>query len=161
MPGGLMTTSFEPLLEDAIEIDAPPARVWALVSDVLRMSEWSPQVTSTRLRAGYDEVALGAEFTNRNRQGELEWTTHGRVVELDPEHRIAFRIEENWLVWSFTLEPVGSGTRLVQRREAPEGLSDLSRELTDGFLGGQEAFTATMRAGMRQTLEAIRTAAEA
>ncbi|HWJ80992.1 MAG TPA: SRPBCC family protein [Nocardioides sp.] len=156
-----MTATYEPLLEDAIEIDATPARVWALVSDVRRMPEWSPQVTSTRLRAGWDEVALGAEFTNRNEQDGLEWTTHGRVVELDPERRIAFRIEENWVVWSFTLEPAGGATRLVQRREAPDGISDLSLELTDGFLGGQEAFTATMRAGMRQTLEAIRSAAEA
>ena len=156
-----MTTTYERLLEDSIEIDAPPDRVWALVGDVCRMAQWSPQVTSTRLRTGYDEVALGAEFTNRNRQGELEWITHGRVVELEPGRRIAFRIEENWVVWSFTLEPAGGGTRLVQRREAPDGISELSLELTDGFLGGQEAFTATLRAGMRQTLEAIRAAAEA
>lgn len=156
-----MTATYEPLLEDSIEIDAPAERVWELVSDVRRMAEWSPQVTSTRLRAGFDEVALDAEFTNRNRQGELEWTTHGRIVRLEPERVIAFRIEENWVVWSFTLEPAAGGTRLVQRREAPDGISDLSRELTDGFLGGQEVFTATMRAGMRQTLEGIKAAAEA
>jgi uncharacterized protein YndB with AHSA1/START domain len=155
-----MPATFEPLLEDSVEIDAPPARVWALVSDVRRMAEWSPQVTSTRLRAGYDEVALDAEFTNRNRQGELEWTTHGRIVRYEPERLIAFRIEENWLVWSFTLEPVGDGSRLVQRREAPDGLSDLSHDLTVGYLGGHEAFTATMRAGMRETLERIKAEAE-
>jgi uncharacterized protein YndB with AHSA1/START domain len=156
-----MTTTYAPLLEDAIEIEATPDRVWTLVGDVRRMADFSPQVTSTRLRSGFDEVTLGAEFTNRNRQGDLEWTTHGRVVELEPGRRIAFRIEENWLVWSFTLEPTGTGTRLHQRREAPDGISELSLELTDGFLGGQEAFTETMRAGMRQTLEAIRAAAEA
>jgi uncharacterized protein YndB with AHSA1/START domain len=155
-----MSATYEPLLEDSVEIDAPTARVWPLVSDVVRMPEWSPQVISTRLRNGYDEIALGAEFTNRNRQGELEWITHGRIVELEPERRIAFRIEENWVIWSFTLEPAGGSTRLVQRREAPDGISELSLELTDGYLGGQEVFTATMRAGMRQTLEAIKAAAE-
>ena len=158
-----MATTYERLLEDSIEIAAPAGRVWALVSDVRRMAEWSPQVTSTRLRSGYDEVALGAEFTNRNRLGELEWTTHGRIVRLEPERLLAFRIEENWVVWSFALEaagPGGTGTRLVQRREAPDGISDLSLELTDGFLGGQESFTATMRAGMRETLERIKAAAE-
>jgi hypothetical protein len=41
-----------------------------------------------------------------------------------------------------------------------DGLSDLSLELTDGFLGGQAAFTATLRTGMRQTLEAVKAAAE-
>ena len=98
-----MTATYEPLLEDSIEIGADAQRVWALVSDVRRMAEWSPQVTSTRLRDSFEEVALGAEFTNRNHLGELEWTTHGRIVRFEPERVIAFRIEENWVVWSFTL----------------------------------------------------------
>jgi uncharacterized protein YndB with AHSA1/START domain len=150
-----------PPLTDSIEIDAPPAQVWPVVSDVRRMPEWSPQVTSTRLRAGFDEVALGAEFTNRNRYGELEWTTHATVVRFEPERELAFRVEENWQVWSFELTPLDGGrTRLTQRREAPEGLSDLSLQLTEGFMGGVESFTETMRAGMRETLEGIRAAAE-
>lgn len=155
-----MTASVVPQLEDRIDIEASPDEVWAVVSDVRRMAEWSPQVTSTRLRAGFDDVALGAEFTNRNRQGELEWTTHATVVRFDPGRELAFRVEENWVVWSFRLEPTATGTRLTQRREAPDGVSPLSRELTDGFMGGQEAFTASMRAGMRQTLEGIRAAIE-
>ena len=155
-----MTTTHEPLLEDRIEIAAPPADVWALVRDVRRMPEWSPQVTSTRLRAGFDRCAVGTEFTNRNRDGELEWTTHGEIVRYDEAEAIAFRIAENWVVWSFHLEPVDGGTLLTQRRETPDGISELSRELTDGFLGGQEAFTANLRAGMRATLEAIKATAE-
>lgn len=149
-----------PVLESTIEIAAPGPRVWELVSDVRRMHEWSPQVTSTRLRSGYDEVALGAQFTNRNRLGELEWTTHAEIVRFDPERELAFRVEENWVIWSFVLEPTVVGTRLTQRRETPEGISDLSHELTEGFLGGQEAFTASMRDGTAQTLAAIKAAAE-
>ena len=150
---------YEAVLEQSIDIDAPPAHVWDLVHDVTRMPEWSPQVVSTRLRNGFDEVALGAEFTNLNKQGEMEWVTHGEVVCFEPERELAFRIQENWVVWSFRLDPTDSGTRLTQRRDTPEGISDLSLELTDGFLGGQEAFTETLRAGMRQTLERIRDAA--
>lgn len=149
-----------PVLEDSIEIAATPGRVWELVRDVRRLPEWSPQVESTRLRAGFDEVALGAEFTSLNRQGELTWTTHGAIVRYAREQEIAFRIAENWVIWSFRLDASGPGTRLTQRREAPEGISDLSRELTDGFLGGQEAFTRSMRSGMRQTLEGLKAAAE-
>jgi uncharacterized protein YndB with AHSA1/START domain len=156
-----MSTSTPAQLQDAIDVAAPPATVWALVSDVCRMAEWSPQVTSTRLRAGFDAVALGTEFTNRNRHGELEWTTHGTIVRFEPEREIAFRIEENWVVWSFRLEPTDTGTLLTQRRETPDGISQLSADLTDGFLGGQEAFTESMRAGMRETLEALKATAEA
>lgn len=149
-----------PKLVDSIHVAASPERVWALVSDVRRMPDWSPQVDSTRLAGGFDSVALGTRFTNRNSDGELVWTTHAEVVRFEPQREIAFRVEENWVVWSFTLTAVGGGVELVQRREAPDGISELSLELTDGFLGGVEAFTASMRAGMRLTLERIRADAE-
>ncbi len=150
----------EPLLEDSIEIAAPPDQVWALVADVRRYPEWSPQVVSTRLRGGAEEVALGIEFTNLNRLGELEWKTVGEIVRFEPGHQVAFRIADNWVIWSFTVAGGAGGTRLTQRREAPDGISELSRELTDGFLGGQATFTEITRAGMRETLEAIKATAE-
>lgn len=150
-----------PDLETSIDINAPLVRVWALVSDVRNMSQWSPQVTSTRLRAGFDEVGLGAQFTNRNVHGELEWTTRAEMVRFTPGAEMAFRVEENWVIWSFSLARTNEGTCLTQRREAPDGISDLSRDLTEGFMGGQDAFTESMRAGMQQTLEAIKAAAEA
>lgn len=157
-----MDNDIRPLLEQTIEIAAPPASVWALVSDVTRMSDWSPQVTSTRLRAGFESVELGAQFTNRNIHGELEWTTRAEIVRFTPEQELAFRVEDNWAIWSFQLSPVeGGGTLLTERRELPDGLSDISKELTDGFMGGQDAFTESQLAGMRETLEAIKAAAEA
>jgi len=149
-----------PVLETSVEIDAPLQLVWDLISDVRRMSEWSPQVTSTRWRSGFDAPGAGAQFTNRNQHGELAWTTHAEIVEWVPQRRLAFRVEENWAIWSFQLEPVAAGVRVTQRREAPDGVSDLSHELTEGFLGGHAVFTETLRAGMTQTLEAIRSAVE-
>lgn len=150
-----------PELRDSVHIAASPERVWALVGDVRRLPDWSPQVDSTRLRSGFDSVRLGTQFTNRNSDGELVWTTHAEVVRFEPGREIAFRVEENWVIWSFTLTPVGDGVELVQRRDAPDGISDLSLELTNGFMGGVEAFTASMRAGMRLTLERIKAEAEA
>lgn len=149
-----------PLLEQTIEIEAPVGVVWELVSDVRRMSDWSPQVTSTRLREGFETCELGAQFTNRNKLGELEWTTHAEVVGFVVEQELAFRVEENWAVWSFTLSPTADGTLLTQRRRTPDGISDLSHELTDGFMGGQDTFTRTLLDGMRETLERIKDAAE-
>lgn len=156
-----MAQAYEPLIEASVDIAAPPAKVWELVSDLTRMPQWSPQVDSTRLRGDAQEVAVGVQFTNRNSQGELAWGTTGEVVRLDPGRELAFRILENWAIWSFHLEPAAEGgTRLTQRRELPEGLSELSQELTDGFMGGQEVFTAQLREGMRQTLDGIRACAE-
>lgn len=151
--------SYEPLLEQSIEIDVPPERVWALISDVRRMPEWSPTVRSTRLRPTHDRV-VATQFTNLNKQGDLEWTTHGEIVRFTPVQELAFRIEENWVVWSFRVEPTTRGTRLRQQRETPDGISELSLNLTDAYMGGQEAFTATLRSEMRQTLQRIKAAAE-
>jgi len=151
-----------PTLQDHVEIDAPPETVWTLVGDPTRMADWSPQVDSTRLADGATVCALGTRFTNRNVQGELAWITHGEVVRHEPGRALAFRIEENWAIWSFELEPrPDGGTVLHQRREAPEGISELSRELTEAFLGGMDALTADLRSGMRETLIGIKTAAEA
>ncbi|WP_223163653.1 SRPBCC family protein [Nocardioides humilatus] len=144
-------------LEDSIELDAPPSTVWAAVSDPRRMPEWSPQVTSVRLRHGAEVVELGTEFTNRNKYGELEWTTRAKVVRFEVEKEMAFRIEDNWVIWSFALAPLPDGrTLLTQRREVPDGISDLSYELSEGFMGGVDSYTEIQRAGMRETLEAIR-----
>ncbi|HWU23301.1 MAG TPA: SRPBCC family protein [Nocardioides sp.] len=150
-----------PTFDDEIEIAAPPAVVWELVGDVTRMAEWSPQVTSTRLSEGRTTCALGTRFTNRNVHGELVRTTHAEITRYDARRHLAFRVAENDATWSFELTPTATGTRLAQRREAPDGISDLSRDLTDGFLGGQEVFTVVLRAGMRETLTKIKLAAEA
>jgi uncharacterized protein YndB with AHSA1/START domain len=152
-------TDIEPLLEETVEVDAPPVAVWALVSDLPRMARWSPQVARTIVRGGH--VRLGARTININRRGLLVWPTRAKVIRFEPHREIAFRVKDNATIWSFTLEPrADGGTRLVQRREAPDGITAVSLRLADLFMGGQEAFTAELRAGMRQTLERIRAEAE-
>lgn len=154
--------SFEPLLEVGLDVDAPARTVWELVRDPRRMVQWSPQVRSCALVDGWDDIRVGSRFVNVNEEGaDLEWTTHGEVVRLVPERSIAFRIDENRAVWSMTLEPLSAHrVRLVERRETPEGLSDLALDLTDAFMGGQAVFTRTLRTGMAETLARIKTAAE-
>jgi uncharacterized protein YndB with AHSA1/START domain len=155
-----MTSNPQPVLEESIDIAAAPDTVWRLVSDVRRMPEWSPQVESTRLRGSAEQVADGVEFTNLNSNGTFQWTTHGTVVRLDSGREIAFRIKENWAVWSLRLEPTPGGTRLTQRRENPDGSPAETAHVIDAYLGGQDAFTESMRDGMRKTLQAIKAAAE-
>ena len=150
-----MSVDVEPLLEETIEVAAPPATVWALVSDVARMASWSPQVVKTFVRGG--PVQDGTRFFNLNRRGPLFWPTRAKVVTFEPHRELAFRIKENWTVWSFTLEPTESGgTRVSERRRAPDGISGVSHGLTRVALGGQQVFTEELRAGMRQTLERIK-----
>lgn len=146
-------------IEASIEIAAPPAAVWELVSDLRNMPRWSPQCRKTIVRGGV--MQEGAKLFNINRQGLLFWPTQAMVTEFVPEQKVAFKVRENWTVWSFTLTPTSDGgTRLVQRREAPKGISDLSVRLTKAVLGGVEDFTAGLQEGMQQTLSRIKADAE-
>ena len=147
-------------LEASIEIAAPPATVWSLVSDLRNMPRWSPQVRKTFVRGGAMQV--GARLFNINRRGLLVWPTQAKVTAYDAERKVAFKVRENWTTWSFTLEPTADGgTRLVERREAPEGISALSVGLTKRSLGGVPEFTDELQRGMEQTLRRIKNDAEA
>lgn len=147
-----------PVLEAEIEVSATPDKVWALVSDLPRLSEWSPQTKRTIVFGG--QVREGALAVNINRKGKLLWPTRTRVVTVEPQNRIAFKVLENNSVWSFTLEPTDAGTRIVQRREAPNGTSALSRTMVKLFLGGNDDFEADLVSGMKTTLAAIKAEVE-
>lgn len=148
-----------PLIESSVEIAADPVRVWALVSDLPRLAQWSPQVVKSVVRGG-GGVQQGVRLFNINRRGLLVWPTRSRVTVFEPHRRIAFRVEENFSVWSFELEPTDTGTRLTQRRETPDGLSGLSLKLTERFFGGQQNFGEELAQGMRRTLERVKVEAE-
>lgn len=146
-------------IEASIEIAAPPAKVWELVSDLSNMPRWSPQCRKTFVRGGV--MQQGAKLFNINRRGLLFWPTQAMVTAYEPERKVAFKVRENWTVWSFELEPTaGGGTRLVQRREAPKGISDVSVKLTKAVLGGVEEFTDELQRGMDETLRKIKADAE-
>lgn len=139
------------LMEQSVDVAAPPAVVWGLVSDLPRLSQWSPQVLKSFVK-GRGPIQQGTRLTNINHRGLLVWPTHSKVVRFEPEREIAWRIKENGSIWSFVLTPTATGTHLVHRREVPDGISETSLALTDRFMGGQPTFQAELQAGMRQTL---------
>jgi uncharacterized protein YndB with AHSA1/START domain len=146
-------------IEATIEIAAPPAQVWALVSDLRNMARWSPQTARSIPRRG--ESGLGAHFLNINRSGLVVWPTRSKVVRYEEGREIAWRVKENFTVWSLRLEPTADGgTRLVQTREAPDGISDVSVRATNLVFGGVPKFTRTLHDDMVQTLGRIKAAAE-
>lgn len=146
-------------IQASIEIDATPDEVWALVSDLTRMPEWSPQCRKSIVR-GKGPVGVGTTTINLNRRGALVWPTRSKVTEFVPGKRFAFRIVENGTVWSYDLEPTATGTRVTESRHAPHGVSAVSNTLTKYVLGGTESFEVELEEGMRQTLERIKATAE-
>ncbi|MGA8255004.1 MAG: SRPBCC family protein [Nocardioides sp.] len=150
----MATTSYEEL-EQSIDINATPAQVWALVTDIPRMAQWSPQVKRSKVKGGV--VEKGATFSNLNGKGFLRWPTNGKVVRFEPHRDFAFRIKENKTIWSFELaENATGGTTVTQRRELPDGISALSTTLTKYVLGGVPGFTQELKDGMSQTLQRMK-----
>ena len=146
-------------IESTIEIDAPPARVWEIVSEVRNAPQWSDQAVKVLALGGRTKV--GTRALNINKQGKLVWPTTSKVVEVEPGRRIANRVTENTTVWAFELEPTPTGgTRLTERRETPTGTSAFSNFLVDKFFGGQQKFTTVLDRGVSTSLQRIKALAE-
>src|SRR3954467_15899573 len=53
--------------EAAVHVDAPPETVYAVVSDVTRMGEWSPETVRCEWLGGATGPAVGANSRGRTR----------------------------------------------------------------------------------------------
>ena len=144
-------------LTATIEIAAPPERVWAVLSDLKRMPEFSPN-TLRMIPLGTPRA--GTWTVNFNRDGRHFYPTTSRIVRFEPNRAFAFRMNENGTIWSYTLEPTESGTRVVERRDIPNGVRKPVRVMIDKFLGGEQRFETNLTDGMNATLERIKAAAE-
>ncbi len=147
-----------PILRAEIEINAPVAKVWGLVSDPSQMPQWSPQC---RTMKALGPIRPGTHTVNINRRGRLFWPTTSVITEVVPEHKFAFRIPANTTAWSYELEPTATGTRLIETRHAQDGMrAALSGAIAKVLLGGVEGFDNEILEGMNQGLARIKAAAE-
>ena len=145
------------LLQAQIDINAPVATVWALVSDLGRMPQWSPQC---RMMRPLGPLRQGTRTINLNRRNYRFWPTTSTVTEVIPEKKVAFRVNANGTIWSYELEPTDVGTRLVESRHAENGVKPLSNMTINALFGGVPGFERELVDGMNQSLARIKAAAE-
>jgi uncharacterized protein YndB with AHSA1/START domain len=126
-------------------IDAAPETVFALVGDLSRHPEWADQELAVRHVAG-PEHGLGAEYATRASHiiPHTTKSASGRVVvrESTPSRRFRYECwdEGGHYLWTFDLEPTGSGTRLshtVQRLAGPLPIRVLQPLMWKSFGGAQ------------------------
>ena len=118
-------------LTESIPVQAPAAAVYALVSNLPRMREWSPECTHVtwssptpvprdRSSGGSDTEhgpAVGARFVGHNRVGVVRWFTFGRVVDADPGRRFAFTIHFGPIpisLWAYDFTPTATGCEVTE-----------------------------------------------
>ena len=146
-------------VSSSIDISAPPARVWALVSDLPGMGRFSPENTGGRWSRG-GGPAVGAVFRGTNGRGARRWSTRAVVTRSEPGAAFAFEVDVARLPvaqWSYALTPTEGGCRLTETWEDRRGaLVSRLGQLTTG-VQDRTAFTAK---SIEQTLAAVKHAAE-
>lgn len=146
---------------DTIEIACPPEDVYAMVADVTRMGEWSPECTGC---VWEDEGrGAGATFrgTNAGPEPENEWTTTCRVVAAEPGTEFAFVVEATGTRWGYLFEPVDGGTRVTESWTFPESAeAAFAGWFGDAAADRIEQRETRARTGIAATLAALKAAAE-
>jgi uncharacterized protein YndB with AHSA1/START domain len=147
-------------IEIARDIAAPPAAVYAAISDVTRMGEWSEECYACEWHDGFDGPVVGATFDGHNRNGDNEWTTQGKVVEADPGRAFAFEcsmMDFHYSTWGYVIEPTETGSRVTEWNEdlRPESAIELSKKIS-----GVDDRTGRNRQTMSGTLERLAAALE-
>lgn len=140
-------------------IDASAEKVWAVLSDVSRMPEWSDEtVKMLPLKPG--GLRLNQWYLGLNRRKAVLWPTRSVVSVLEPGTKLAWLTKSSGAEWIYELTPEGSGTRVVHRRPVPGGLTPLSKMFAPLALGGSEEHADELEASMGRTLERIKAAVE-
>lgn len=102
-----------------IDINRSPQDVWAALTDVTRMGEWSPECVAARWVPDATGPAKGAKFEGDNEArlaGRVvkRWTTTSEVLTSEPESRFEF-CAAGYTTWCYELEPTADGTRVTER----------------------------------------------
>ncbi|NKZ07381.1 SRPBCC family protein [Actinomadura latina] len=158
------------VVEESVAVAAEPGEVYAAVADLRRMGEWSPEVFAIWVRGR--TIGPDTRFVGFNRIGWRVWFTTCQVTAAVPGTAFAFRVSSFGVpvaLWGYRVEDVSDGPS-APRTRLTEYWEDLRRDgrgakfvsvLGKVFTGvPAERRAAVNRAGMRATLDRIRTAAE-
>lgn len=137
-----------------VHIDAPADEVWALLSDVTRIGELSPETFDGEWTDGAAGPAIGARFrghVKRNGRGPVYWTKC-KVTECEPGRSFAFDVvgpgDRVVNSWRYDIVPAGSGSDVTESfRLAASPFTKVYWALAGRWRGR------TNREGMRATLE--------
>ena len=149
--------------EVSIEIAATPETVYALVSDITRMGDWSPECVRCAWTKGATGPEVGARFkaTNKGRRGPA-WFNTPTVTVAEPSHEFAFNRHGPGIgsyTWRYLMEPTMTGTRVTESFDAERPLGPAMTWVTEKWTGSTDR-DADLHRGMTETLTRLRAEAE-
>lgn len=110
-------TSEEKDVSGTAKIAAPADELYALVSDVIRMGEWSPENVGGQWIGDATAPAVGARFRGSNRRGWRRWSTTCTVVAAEPGRQFAFDVAFAGIPtarWAYQFRPDGDATIVTE-----------------------------------------------
>jgi len=153
---------------DSITVAAPPAQVYAIVSDVTRIGELSPVCKSGAWHDPAQAGKEGAWFTGHNEINDFSWDTHCRVVAALPGREFTWMNhgpsgDAELVRWGFAFEPDGDGTKVTETWQVlpayPEFVSAGKPDMdVKARIDGMQQMA---RDGIKQTLANLKQVAEA
>ena len=105
-------------IDRTIDIDAPPERVWRVLTNAADLAAWfrvriegevapGKEAWMTSLQPGHTDQRFLVRFTEMTPPRRFAWQWHPGAVDHDVDYT-----REPWTTVTFTLEPSGAGTRL-------------------------------------------------
>ncbi|MGZ8751444.1 MAG: SRPBCC family protein [Acidimicrobiia bacterium] len=141
-------------------MNADAGDLYALVADIERMGEWSPETEACEWTGGAKGPAVGAKFRGKNRNGKKRWTTTAKVVVADPGTAFAFEVTAGPFKvarWAYTFEPTDGACRVTETWTDQRGRF---ATMAGKPLSGVADRASHNRTSMEQTLERLASAAE-
>ncbi|MEZ0364720.1 SRPBCC family protein [Mycobacterium sp. pUA109] len=80
-----------PSVSASVQINASPAAVYALITDLAVLADLAEEAVAMRWRDG-DAARPGAVFTGQNRNGARGWSTTCTVTAAEPARAFAFDV---------------------------------------------------------------------
>jgi hypothetical protein len=156
-----------PIVELAVEIAAPPAVVWDLVTDINVPARFSTEFQGADWLDDA-EPALGSRFVGRNGHGVAgTWETTCTVIWFEPMRSFGYAVKDvdsPAARWRFDLEPSTAGTELTMWAQMGPGRSGVSYFIYKHPDREEEIIAARLeewRGNMEATLAGIKSLAEA
>jgi uncharacterized protein YndB with AHSA1/START domain len=150
------------IVEVAATINAAPERLYALVADLPRMGEWSPECAAVVWLGGSTAAAPGVRFKGTNKNGGKRWQTVCTITAADPGRELSWEARAFGLPishWRYRFASDGTGgTVVTESAEDRRGMLLRAFGKTASGVGDRHSHNAET---MRVTLERLKAAAEA
>jgi len=149
------------MVSSQIEIDAPPEAVYALVADVTRTGEWSPECVRCRWLGGASSAAEGARYRGSSRNGWRRWSTTSTITVALPASELRWDVtylRRPVASWRYRLTELDGGRTWLE--EAVEDQRERWLQVVSPWITGSRDRAQRNAETMQTTLQRIKALAE-